>query len=605
MTAINLASIRRNSTANSFDRGEEYYRNGAVLSLSQWGTVFQALVEGSDVNPYRITAHVDAAGLSAVTCTCPYDFEGWCKHIVASLLTYDREPGQIVHRPPLIQTLQTLTPQQLQKILQDLTDRHPELLEEIDHCAVLMTTPIISSSLTGNARPTRRIAIDPQSYRKQAKALLHQAVNNWESGFDDDGDMWKEPLFDLIDKGVTFAQAGDGESAIAILEGITQGCVEDWDVVDDYGADNTDIVDQFNDAWSEAILTAELSIDQELQLRSKLESWQDTWQGCSFEMALLALEQGWDDPRLVDILEGNLAGERVVEGQQPESADSLALTRLMILNREQRYDEYLNLAQAEGQVQSYLTMLGRLGRVEDAVAIAQTQMTTLDEAFALAKTLRDQGAIDSALDIAQTGLTLPIAVPKPDLYGFTSSSRRLCYDMAVWTSEFAEGLNRSDIALACRIQAFQEEVSFQDYQHVQTLAGDRWDEIKLTLLQRIEQEIGRNSTEKILIFLHENLVEKAMPLSERLGSYEKALINQVVVAAIPVNPDWVIANMKDRAESIMNAGKADKYQNAADWLKNMKAAYVGSNRLAEWKVYRSSLTGLHGRKRKLMGLIPG
>jgi uncharacterized Zn finger protein len=79
----------------------------------------------------------------------------------------------------------------------------------------------------------------------------------------------------------------------------------------------------------------------------------------------------------------------------------------------------------------------------------------------------------------------------------------------------------------------------------------------------------------------------------------------VVAAAIPVNPDWVIANMKHRAESIMNAGKAAKYDNAADWLQNMKAAYVGSNRLAEWKVYRSSLTELHGRKRKLMGLIPG
>ena len=605
MTAINLASIRRNSTATSFDRGEQYSRNGAVLSLSQWGNVFQALIEGSDVNPYRVTAHVDAAGISAVTCTCPYAFEGWCKHIVASLLTYDREPGQIVHRPPLIQTLQSLNQQQLQKILQDIADRYPELLEEIDHRAVLMTTPIMSPSLAGNARPTRQIAIDPQSYRKQAKALLRQAVNNWESGFDDEGDMWREPLSDLIDKGVTFAQVGDGESAIAILEGVTQGCVENWDVVDDYGADNIDIVDQLNDAWSEAILTAELSIEQELQLRSKLESWQDTWQGCNFEMALLALEQGWDDPRLVDILEGNLAGERIVEGQQPESADSLALTRLMILNREQRYDEYLNLAQAEGQVQSYLTMLGRLGRVEDAVAIAQTQMTTLDEAFALAKTLRDQGAIDPALDIAQTGLTLPIAVPKPDSYGFTSSSRRLCYEMAVWTSEFAEGLNRLDIALACRIQAFQEEISFQDYQHVQTLAGDRWDEIKLTLLHRIEQDTGWNATEKILIFLHENLVEKAMPLSEQLRSYDKALINQVVAAAIPVNPDWVIANMKNRAESIMNAGKAAKYDSAADWLQNMKAAYVGARRLDEWKVYRSSLTQLHGRKRKLMGLIPG
>jgi uncharacterized Zn finger protein len=505
----------------------------------------------------------------------------------------------------LTQILNRLSPYQIQQLLQEIVVHHPDLIDEIDRRATVLTTPIITKSQPQpNPNPSRQ-TIDPQSYRKQAKALLHQAVDNWESGFDDEGDMWKEPLFDLIEKGVMFSQQGDGESAIAILEGITQGCVEDWNVVDDYGADNIDIVEHLNDAWSEAILTAELSIEQELQLRSKLESSQEAWQGCDFGMALLALEQGWDDPRLVDILAGDLTGERIVPGEQPESADSLALTRLMILDREQRYDEYLNLAQAEGQVQSYLTMLGKLGRVEDAVTIAQTQMTTMDEAFALAKTLRDQGAIDQALDIAQTGLTLPIAVPKPDIYGFTNSSRRLCYEMAVWTSEFAEGLNRLDIALACRIQAFQEEISFQDYQQVQQLAGDRWDEIKLTLLQRVEQDIGWGSAEKIRIFLHENLVEKAMPLSEQLRSYDKALINQVVAAAIPDHSDWVIANMKHRAESIMNAGKAAKYDNAADWLQNMKAAYVGSNRLAEWKVYRSSLTELHGRKRKLMGLIPG
>jgi uncharacterized Zn finger protein len=60
----------------------------------------------------------------------------------------------------------------------------------------------------------------------------------------------------------------------------------------------------------------------------------------------------------------------------PDYADDLALIRLKILKRQESYQEYLYLAQSEGQTQQYLTMLGHLGRVEDAVAIAQTQMST-------------------------------------------------------------------------------------------------------------------------------------------------------------------------------------------------------------------------------------
>ncbi len=37
----------------------------------------------------------------------------------------------------------------------------------------------------------------------------------------------------------------------------------------------------------------------------------------------------------------------------------------------------------------------------------KTDMTTMVEAYALAQTLRDRGAVQEALEIAQLGLTLP------------------------------------------------------------------------------------------------------------------------------------------------------------------------------------------------------
>ena len=74
-------------------------------------------------------------------------------------------------------------------------------------------------------------------------------------------------------------------------------------------------------------------------------------------------------------------------------------------------------------------------------------------------------------------------------------------------------------------------------------------------------------------------------------------------AAIETNPDWVIKNACDRAESIMDAGKAKYYEEAVEWLKKARNAYLAAGRNQEWSKYRTKLMTVHTRKRKLMGLM--
>ncbi|WP_216595644.1 hypothetical protein [Myxosarcina sp. GI1] len=59
----------------------------------------------------------------------------------------------------------------------------------------------------------------------------------------------------------------------------------------------------------------------------------------------------------------------------------------------------------------------------------------------------------------------------------------------------------------------------------------------------------------------------------------------------------------DRAESIMDAGKAKYYEDAVEWLKKARNAYIASDRKQEWSEYRAKLENIHARKRKLMGLM--
>ena len=62
------------------------------------GQQFQAEVEGSQYEPYRVQITYDAGGITQAMCSCPYEWGGWCKHIVATLLAYVCDPAQIDER---------------------------------------------------------------------------------------------------------------------------------------------------------------------------------------------------------------------------------------------------------------------------------------------------------------------------------------------------------------------------------------------------------------------------------------------------------------------------------------------------------------------------
>ncbi len=470
---------------------------------------------------------------------------------------------------------------QTRRLLQDLLAKHPELVKEIDSL-------LGQSSYSPIHKATKSVdcAIDPTPFQRQVRVILRNAVRSLEDGYEED--PISEELLNVVQTAVDFSERGDGKGAIAILEAITSTCVENWDDVADYGAENQQIVQELNEAWCESILTTELIPEEKKDIQVNLETWQDEWDA-DFGLALEALHQGWDYPPLVEVLQGNKTEIETTALDAPDYADDLALIRLKILEREERFPEYLHLAAAFGQTQQYLTMLGRLGRTEEAFRAAQTQMTSMNEAFALAKTLRNQQALPQALHIAQAGLTLPGDCQ---------------YDLAIWTSDLAEVLGDNQAALSARSVAFSNIPSFAEYQKIENLAVENWASVKIDLLNVLRAYKGWGTEDaRVDIFLHEGLIDEAIATVTELSSYYSTIIYKVMDAALSHNPDWVIKNSCSRAESIMDAGKAEYYLHAVDWLKKARAAYVNSGRIADWSTYRASLIRSHCRKHKLMGLF--
>ncbi|MEG4230242.1 SWIM zinc finger domain-containing protein, partial [Microcoleus sp. N9_B2] len=346
------------------------------------------------------------------------------------------------------------------------------------------------------------------------------------------------------------------------------------------------ITNALDEAWTTAILTAELTAEEKIDFQVMLEGWNDEWD-CNFSMSLEALRQGWDYPPLQQILEGNLTGAGIWADDAPDYARELTLTRLQILDRQNRDKEYLYLAKAEGCIQQYLTMLARLGRIEEAVKAAGTEMTSVEEAFALVQILQEDGYSEEALKICQAGLNLP---------------GNSTYKLAICMSELADELGEKESAFNAKMKVFEIQPSLNDYLSLQELSGDNWSTLKADLLAIVRSIQNYNSTEaKVDIFLHEKMIEEAIALVET--SYSSELVHRVMMAAIPHRPDWVIVNACQRAESILKAMKSAEYDSAIKWLEKARAAYIQAGRNVEWSAYRAQLMEVHSRKRKFMGLF--
>lgn len=68
------------ATAASFSRGKDYFRSQSVGRIAREGDKFTAKVHGS--YPYKVQLLLRPGG-AKLKCSCPYDFEGICKHAVA------------------------------------------------------------------------------------------------------------------------------------------------------------------------------------------------------------------------------------------------------------------------------------------------------------------------------------------------------------------------------------------------------------------------------------------------------------------------------------------------------------------------------------------
>ncbi|MFS8119998.1 MAG: SWIM zinc finger family protein, partial [Microcoleus sp.] len=187
--------IKNNSSERSLNRAEDYYLSGSVTNAVLRGNMVQATVYGSQYEPYRVTLPFTDAGLtSGVFCTCPYDGDGWCKHIIATLFLCLREPEKIEHGETLEDLLSRLNDAQIYELVEHLVDNEPALINAIE---LYVNSNAVSAPTNQLTKTRRQSAIDPAPFRQQVRYIFRKAEDYSEYEYDEE-DPITEEILELI-----------------------------------------------------------------------------------------------------------------------------------------------------------------------------------------------------------------------------------------------------------------------------------------------------------------------------------------------------------------------------------------------------------------------
>lgn len=583
--------IRELALPEAFARGREYFARGAVTHLTRRGAELQAEVEGSQSTPYQVQVTLAEGGITSAVCTCPYaeSWEGACKHIVATLLAGLHGPEQVEEPPPLQAILAPLDRDQLQALVQALAARQPGLADliEIQLQSLLRSQPVEAASTPSAPSRRRQTPGATASLRRQVRSALRSLGRLRPSeAYGQVGGVVDE-IRQLAERARPLLEAGDGRSALAVLEAVTEEYVASWTELDDSDGEPSGFFEELGPLWTEAILSADLTPSERQAWGDRLGQWQEAAADYGVETAFAAAQaaahRGWDDPGVQRVLAGELSPTGVWEGEAPWFADDLAVARLNVLERQGRFPEALHLAEAEGQTDRYVALLVKLDRVPEAVAYGLEQLGQTDDALVLARALLEHGVPGEALRIAEHGLTL--------------DGERL--SLARWLREAATAAGEPERAVQAGLAAVRALPGLADYRAVQALAGARWPALRNGLLAELRRTAARFPRAVGEIFLHEGEIEDAIAVAEG-APYDYTLVEQVAEAAIQSHPDWVIRTCRQQAERIMDAAQSKYYHHAVAWLERARAAALASGDQDEWRPYVESLLARHGRKYTLV-----
>jgi hypothetical protein len=198
LSTLTLPAIRARCSEAVFERGWRYYAEGAVTSRIRYeDDRLEAQVSGSFLYKVRVWPGQDDH--IQTYCSCPYDFGGDCKHIVATLLAWIETPDTFQPPLDLKVVLRKRTKSELIGLLLDIFVVYPNLVDELD------------------------VVTGPQDDKLEEKvADLFDNMAPWGHLSEDEGETQMRLI---ARRAARLSEQGQGDIARRVYYALTLGCV--------------------------------------------------------------------------------------------------------------------------------------------------------------------------------------------------------------------------------------------------------------------------------------------------------------------------------------------------------------------------------------------
>ncbi len=126
LPVVGIEKIQNYCGPQMFKEGKKFLEQQRFFVYYREWNMIKALCEGTDVPSYAVRVLLDETGIANSCCTCYVSRSAPCKHIVALLLMWHKEPEAIVERSDWATTLKKGTKQDAVELVEKIVDLYPE-----------------------------------------------------------------------------------------------------------------------------------------------------------------------------------------------------------------------------------------------------------------------------------------------------------------------------------------------------------------------------------------------------------------------------------------------------------------------------------------------
>jgi len=569
MSGLTEADVRRYISGTYFERGEHYYCDGRILDTIRRGTEIQACCEGSQYEPYRVSATLGSTGILSDDCSCPIG--GGCKHVVALLLTWANEPESFTERPTLDAALAAKSKDELIALVLQMLKRSPDLEPLLD--LPLMTPSLESAGHDAGPLPP----VDPEPYRRLVRRAMYKA-DNWDA-------VWGSALEigSVVDVADGLAAQGDWSNARSLYEVVIDEVLSEYETTHDEGQISMG-VDRSVEGLGQCLANADDPAVRGDILGSLFEvvAWNVTAGGLGVgeSVPAILLDRATPEERqevrrwILAELEALPEEETRSRRWRPEAWAGLLL-RIDELDGD--IEGFLERAQRHGLYRSAFGKLTELGRLDEAVQLARDHMTSsaADRLWA-ADGLEAVGRGDEAMELVEAGLSAGEDVR-----------------LAAWVGERYEQRGDVERALAMNLITFGPRPSLEVYKTLERLATatGRWPTLRAELLAQLDADANLSVLAEV--HLYEGTWNAAWEVADRDRRGRIRL--HVALASEAHRPDRAMRAYLDAVEGLIESRGRDNYAEAARWLLRVRGLHRMTGRQDEWQHLIGDLRTRHKR----------